>query len=148
MGAMLAGKVVDLSRFLVNHGDQLRFKPANLIVTYDAPCHLLHAQREVDAPLLLLRRIKGITLVPLPESDRCCGAAGIYNLDQPEMSTAILEEKLDALASTGAQVLVTGNPGCLLQWRQGVRTRGMNVEVLHPATLLARQLENSVAPKI
>lgn len=146
-GARLAGKVVDLSRFLLDHGERLRFKPCSLIVTYDAPCHLLHAQREAVAPLAMLRRLPGITLVPLPEADRCCGAAGIYNLDQPEMSTAILSEKLDALASTGAQVLVTGNPGCLLQWRQGVRERGMNVEVVHPATLLARQLEDVGAPR-
>jgi glycolate oxidase iron-sulfur subunit len=137
-GRALASKVVDLSRFLVDHGERLSFQETPLKVTYDAPCHLYHAQKETKAPLLLLKRIPGLQLIPLPEADRCCGAAGIYNLDQPEMSASILSEKLDALESTGAKVLVTGNPGCLLQWRQGVKQRGLDIEVIHLATLLMR----------
>jgi glycolate oxidase iron-sulfur subunit len=72
--------------------------------------------------------------------DHCCGAAGIYNLDHPELSGRILDEKLDALERSGASVLLTGNPGCLMQWRAGVAKRGLRVEVLHLATFLAGQV--------
>lgn len=137
----LSDRVADVCRLLLDHGGSLRFRRTDRVVTYDAPCHLHHALRETDAPLKLLSRVPGIRLVPLPEADRCCGAAGVYNLDQPAMSEAILEEKLDALAETGASVLLTGNPGCILQWRHGVRKRGMPVEILHPATFLAGLLE-------
>ncbi|MAG58231.1 MAG: hypothetical protein CMJ83_18245 [Planctomycetes bacterium] len=139
-GAVLADRVVDISRFLVDHGDALRFAPFAGRVTYDAPCHLHHAQREATAPLELLRRVEDLDLVPMDLADHCCGAAGIYNLDHPDLSAQILDEKLDALERTGASTLLTGNPGCIMQWRTGVRERGLAVEVLHPATFLAAQL--------
>lgn len=139
-GEALASRTVDFTRFLVDRGERLRFRGYPDPVTYDAPCHLHHAQRETAAPLELLRRVPGLRLVPMEDASLCCGAAGIYNLDQPEMSRRVLDHKLDCLAATGARVLLTGNPGCLMQWRQGVRARGLAVEALHPATFLARLL--------
>ena len=140
--SQLADRVVDVARFLVDHGHLLEFNRCDSTVTYDAPCHLHHAQCETEGPLPLLQRIPGLRLEPLPDADRCCGAAGIYNLDQPEMSEAILDAKLDALAITGAEILLTGNPGCILQWRGGIARRGLGVRVLHPVTFLANQLKS------
>ena len=86
----------------------------------------------------MLGAIPGLELTELPESDWCCGSAGIYNIVQPEMATDLLERKVDHIASTGADVVATGNPGCLLQVQNGVRKRGLDCEVVHPVTLLAR----------
>jgi len=138
----LASRAVDVTRFLLDHGERLRFAPLPLRVTYDAPCHLHHAQQESSAPLEVLRRIPELEIIPLEDSERCCGAAGIYNLDHPRMSDAILAEKLDALERTGAEVLLSGNPGCLLQWRSGIRSRGLRVRADHPVILLARALSS------
>jgi len=138
--ATLARRTVDMSRFLVERGERLRFRDTRLKITYDAPCHLLHAQGEAKAPLELIKKVPGIDFVPMDLADLCCGAAGIYNVDHPEMSDAILDPKLDALAKTGASVLLTGNPGCMLQWKRGIERRGMKVRVLHPATFLADAL--------
>jgi glycolate oxidase iron-sulfur subunit len=136
----LARRTVDMSRFLVERGGRLRFRETRVRVTYDAPCHLLHAQGEAKAPLELVKKVPGITFVPMDLADLCCGAAGIYNVDHPDMSDAVLDPKLDALAQTGAEVLLTGNPGCMLQWKRGIERRGMKVRVLHPATFLADAL--------
>jgi glycolate oxidase iron-sulfur subunit len=132
---------VDLSRFLLEHGSDLRFQDRGERVTYDAPCHLQHALREATAPIEILRRIHGDRFVRMELDDLCCGAAGVYNIDHPEVSSAVLDPKLDALARTGADVLVTANPGCLLQWRRGIAERGLSVRVEHLATWLAGRLD-------
>ncbi len=112
---------------------------SSLLITYDASCHLLHGQKIARQPLELLRLIPGVKLVPLPESDWCCGAAGVYTITQPEQSAKLLARKIDHLASTGAQVLASGNPGCLLQLETGagrdLRTAG--IRVCHPVELLS-----------
>jgi glycolate oxidase iron-sulfur subunit len=138
----LAARRQDATRFLRDHGQRLRFADASGEgpVTYDAPCHLHHAQGETDAPLALLRRVPGLDLVPLEEAELCCGAAGVYNLDQPALADELLERKLDHLAASGARVLLSGNPGCLLQWRRGVARRGLDVRVEHPLLFLHRHL--------
>jgi glycolate oxidase iron-sulfur subunit len=113
--------------------------PAPLTVAYDASCHLLHGQRVALQPLELLRAIPNIRLVPLPESDWCCGAAGVYSITQPEQSAKLLARKLDHIASTGPSVVASGNPGCLLQLEMGIRRdpRLANVRTCHPVELLA-----------
>jgi glycolate oxidase iron-sulfur subunit len=115
-------------------------RPREIVVAYDASCHLLHGQKIARQPLELLRAIPGVRLVPLPESDWCCGSAGVYSLTQPEQSAKLLARKLDHIASTGATVLATGNPGCLLQIEQGMRAdkRFAGVRVCHPVELLAQ----------
>ena len=102
------------------------------------PCHLVHAQRIAVQPRALLAAIPGLTLVEMPESSLCCGSAGIYNLLQPEMSSTLLERKLDNAAKTGARTIVSANPGCMLQLASGLRERGEDVEVVHIMTLLDR----------
>jgi glycolate oxidase iron-sulfur subunit len=109
------------------------------VVTYDASCHLLHGQRVAHQPLEILRAIPGVRLVALAEADWCCGSAGIYSLTQPEQSAKLLDRKLDKIAATGATVLATGNPGCLLQIERGARSdpRLQGLRVCHPIELLA-----------
>ena len=104
--------------------------------TYDAPCHLQHAQRVTASPLAVLRAITNLELIPLEDSDQCCGSAGIYNLIEPTVSDAVLAPKLRHIAATGAQVVITGNPGCLMQIGAGLRRSGSTTRVVHPIDVL------------
>jgi glycolate oxidase iron-sulfur subunit len=119
-------------------GADLRLGRLDLTVTYHEPCHLAHGQRVRSEPRALLRQIPGLTLVELPDSDLCCGSAGIYNLLEPEMADALVERKVARIVETGARVVATGNPGCMLQIAKGCRARGVDVEIVHPVTLVAR----------
>jgi glycolate dehydrogenase iron-sulfur subunit len=105
-------------------------------VAYDAPCHLMHAQRITVPPLDVLRAIPSLELVPLTESDVCCGSAGIYNLVEPETSDAVLDRKLVHIAAAGADVITTGNPGCLMQIGAGLVRAGSSTRTVHPVELL------------
>jgi glycolate oxidase iron-sulfur subunit len=105
-------------------------------VVYDDPCHLLHAQRIQQQPRQLLQQIPGVQLVPLTDADFCCGAAGIYNLTQPELSQRILACKIDHIRAARPEVIATGNPGCIMQLRLGVQQAGLDIPVVHPIELL------------
>lgn len=104
--------------------------------TYDASCHLLYGQHAAEAPLRLLRAIPDLKLVPLEGAERCCGAAGVYNLLEPNMSQGVLQEKLAHVRETGAAILATGNPGCQMQIGAGARLEGISLRVCHPVELL------------
>ncbi|MBI4660897.1 MAG: (Fe-S)-binding protein [Verrucomicrobia bacterium] len=106
-------------------------------VTYHEACHLCHGQKITSQPRQVLRAIPNLKLVELPESTWCCGSAGIYNLIQPEMANELLERKLKQIKTTGADVVATGNPGCLLQIINGAKRQGGRLRVVHPITLLA-----------
>lgn len=136
------GKVRDIHEYLVDIGFRApttSAEAAPITVAYDASCHLLHGQQVSQQPLVVLRAIPGVQLVELAESDWCCGAAGIYSLTQPDQSAKLLARKLDHIVASGASVVATGNPGCLLQLEQGVRgdARLGAVRVCHPVELLA-----------
>ena len=133
--AAISGRVRDISELLALAGP-LPGAALPLTVTYDAPCHLQHAQRIVAQPLTVLSAIPGLTLVPLTDSDQCCGAAGIYNLVEPAVSGAVLEPKLAHIAQTGARYVATGNPGCLMQIGAGLRRAGSSASTVHPVDLL------------
>ena len=105
-------------------------------VTYDAPCHLVHAQRITSPPLRVLGAVPGLTLVPLEGSEHCCGSAGIYNLVEPDVSATVLAPKLAHIAETRASLVATGNPGCLMQIGAGLYQTGSTVRVVHPIDLL------------
>lgn len=107
------------------------------VVTYHESCHLCHGQKISAQPRHLLKAIPGLRLVELFEANWCCGSAGIYNLTQPEMADRLLQRKLEHLIATKAEVVATGNPGCLLQLINGCRARGLKLRVAHPITLLA-----------
>ena len=142
-GDALARKVRDVTEFLAEAGLRETPSPLRLRVAYDDPCHLLHGQRVAAAPRALLRAIPELELFDLPGCRDCCGAAGIYSLTQPAMSARLLERKVQAIRETQAQVVATGNPGCLLQIGAGVRAARLPVEVLHPIELLARAYGHS-----
>ncbi len=130
-------RVRDVSEILAEAGPRPG-APLDLDVAYDAPCHLLHAQRVEQAPLTVMRAIPGLRLRLLPGSERCCGSAGIYSILRPAMARAVLENKLEsfATASPPPQVVATGNPGCLMQIGAGLRAAGLNIAVAHPVELL------------
>jgi glycolate oxidase iron-sulfur subunit len=111
-------------------------------VCYDDPCHLVHGQRVREAPRRVLRNVPGLELLEHDDPTSCCGAAGIYQLTHPEMSGAILERKLRTLAAADPDLIVSGNPGCLMQLRAGVRRFGLRADVLHPITVLDRAYRN------
>ena len=105
-------------------------------VAYDAPCHLLHAQRVSAPPLAVLAAIPALECVPLAGSEQCCGGAGIYTLVQPEISDAVLAQKVASIAASLAPVVATGNPGCLMQIGAGLIRSGDVAQSRHPVELL------------
>lgn len=105
-------------------------------VSYDAPCHLVHAQRINRQPMDVLHAIPDLELVPLTESDVCCGSAGIYNLIEPETSNGVLDRKLENIASANPELVATGNPGCMMQIGAGLIRAGSKTRVVHPVELL------------
>src|SRR5438046_5402207 len=131
-------KIKDIHEWLVQIGIQPPpdSQPPQA-VTYHEACHLCHGQKITAQPRQLLRAIPNLRLVELPESTWCCGSAGIYNLIQPEMADQLLERKLKHIRSIGAEVVATGNPGCLLQIMNGAKSEGLELRVVHPVTLLA-----------
>jgi glycolate oxidase iron-sulfur subunit len=133
--ATMASKVRDVSELLADAGP-LPGAALPLRVCYDAPCHLLHGQRVALPPLAVLAAIPQLELLPLRDSDQCCGSAGIYNLVEPEVSDAVLATKLANIAETGAQFVVTGNPGCLMQIGAGLLRSGSKARAIHPVDLL------------
>jgi glycolate oxidase iron-sulfur subunit len=147
-GALLGGdpdaeafssKVRDICEFLCELGLRAPRSEARVgRVAYDEPCHLLHAKKIRDPPKEILRAISGVTLVSLEEADACCGGAGVYWLQQPELSRKISSRKVEAIRRSGAEIVATGNPGCLLQIRSALRAAALDIEVVHPIELLAR----------
>ena len=134
--AEFSAKVRDISEFLIEEGISSPTKFIQRRVAYDAPCHLIHAQRIAQAPIELLRLVPGITLVPLLGSENCCGGAGIYNLQHRELSEDILRDKMSSIEGSGAEMIATANPGCIMQIGAGVLMNGLNVDVIHPIELL------------
>jgi glycolate oxidase iron-sulfur subunit len=132
----MAAKIKDVSEFL----DELGLIPPpfeiRLQATYHYACHLAHAQRVTEAPRNLLRQIPGLKLHELPESLLCCGAAGTYNLTQPEMSDRLSRRKLANIKGTGASVAITSNAGCALQITREARAQGEQLAVVHPMEVL------------
>ncbi|PYM09615.1 MAG: hypothetical protein DME18_17665 [Verrucomicrobia bacterium] len=110
-------------------------------VTYHDACHLAHPQRITKQPRDLVKAVAGNNFVELPESDVCCGSAGSYNLTEPEMAERLQRRKIENILKTGAQMVITTNPGCILQIRAGLKKAGANIEVLHIADFLARALD-------
>lgn len=145
-------KVKDIHEWLMEIGVQSPSNaggtgpPVRQTVTYHDSCHLCHGQKISAQPRRLLGAIPGLKLVDLPESSWCCGSAGIYNLTQPEMANELLRRKMAHIKSTGAPIVATANPGCLLQIINGARAQGMTLRVVHPITLLAEAYRREATP--
>ncbi|MEW4527203.1 heterodisulfide reductase-related iron-sulfur binding cluster [Maioricimonas sp. JC845] len=136
--AKFSSKVRDISEFLMELGPVAPTHDVPMTATYHDACHLCHAQKIRQQPRDLLGLVPGLNLVPLPESDICCGAAGSYNLTEPEMSDRLGQRKLRNIRSTGAEAVISGNAGCTLQIQALLRQDGAPLPVLHPVEILAR----------
>lgn len=107
-----------------------------LRATYQDPCHLVHAQRISQPPREILESIPGLELVEMEESSRCCGGAGTYSMLQADLSSRLLRNKMERVMATGADVVATANPGCMMQLETGVRTQGVDIPVMHVVDVL------------
>ncbi|MCF7968721.1 MAG: (Fe-S)-binding protein [Methylococcaceae bacterium] len=136
-------RVRDISQFFAEQEwpDELALKPLPTTVCLHSPCSLRNVLRADQHPASLLKRIPGLKVIPLPAQIRCCGAAGSYMVDHPEMAAALRDDALDLIAASQPSLLLTSNPGCAMHLRAGLKQRGLgDIEVIHPVTLLARQL--------
>ena len=133
-----AASVRDLAEFLAQEPLRGSLSSVPLTCTYHDPCHVAHGQKIKSEPRTLLAQIPGLRVVELAESDWCCGSAGIYNLTEPEMATRLLHRKVSHVLATGAEAVVTANPGCILQIQAGLGAHGSAVRVLHLVEILDR----------
>ena len=143
MLSTFAEKVRDISEFLIELGPVSPTHPVDLRATYHDACHLVHAQQIRDQPRALLDLIPGLQVAPLVESEICCGAAGSYNLTEPEMAGQLGRRKADHILATGAQAAICGNAGCTLQIQAQLKAAGADIPVLHPVELLAQSYGHS-----
>jgi len=134
--AVFSARVRDLSEAVAALPPEATSGSINVKVAYQDACHLLHAQRIRQQPRDVLQRIPGVSLVEMRDGDRCCGSAGIYNLTEPEMAERLGEQKVTNVEQTGADVVVSGNPGCLIQIRAGLARRGSTMRAVHLADFL------------
>jgi glycolate oxidase iron-sulfur subunit len=134
--SIFARKVRDVSEFLVSLGPIPPRGRIELKATYHDACHLAHAQKVRDQPRELLSLVPGLQLVPLAESDICCGAAGSYNLTEGEMADRLAERKIRNILNTGASAVITGNAGCSLQIQSALRRLHPDIWVAHPMDIL------------
>jgi len=135
-----ASKVRDVMEFLHDEGlvSPPRGRPGFERVAYHDACHALRVQHLREQPRSLLRAVEGVEVLDVPGGDVCCGAAGLYNVLEPEMSSELRRRKTDAVESTGADVVASANPGCTLQIAAGLREIGSGMQVLHPVEILDR----------
>ncbi len=131
-----SAKIKDINEFLASIELNRDMGEVKQTVAYHDACHLVHGQKIKQQPRQLLKAIPGLTLVDLKESDWCCGSAGIYNITNQEMATELLERKMNNIIATGASIIATANPGCMMQIAMGIRERGLKMEIKHPIELL------------
>jgi glycolate oxidase iron-sulfur subunit len=135
-----AARVRDVSEFLAELAPRAPRGKIDARVAYHDACHLAHAQKIRTQPRDLLRTIPGVELREIPNGDQCCGSAGTYNLFEPESAREIGERKAENVLATGAELLVSANPGCTLQIDSRLRARGRTIETAHPIELLDRSI--------
>jgi glycolate oxidase iron-sulfur subunit len=139
--AAFSARVRDVSEFLAEIPLEKPKGRVEARVTYHDPCHLRRAQKVWKQPRDLLALIDGLDFVELPEADWCCGSAGSQLISHYETSLKVMNRKLNNLASTGAEVVASGCPGCQMQLNTAVRRGGLNMRVVHPLTLLDEAYE-------
>jgi len=131
-----AARVSDISEFLAREPLRGPLRPLARTVTYHDPCHVAHGQKIRKEPRALLHQIPGLTVKELHEADWCCGSAGTYNLTQPEMAGQLQRRKIENIRATGAEAVITANPGCIIQIQQGLAGGARPIRVLHIVELL------------
>jgi glycolate oxidase iron-sulfur subunit len=148
VAARFQSKVRDVHEFLMELGPVKPTHPLPIKATYHDACHLRHAQQIFKQPRALLEMIPGLELVPLPESELCCGAAGSYNLTQPEMATRLGDRKAANIIATGAKAMFTGNVGCLMQISRYLKTMGYPIWTAHPVDALWASYSGEIPEEI
>jgi glycolate oxidase iron-sulfur subunit len=138
----------DVNEFLASIELNRDMGPVPITVTYQDSCHLAHGQKVRIQPRRLLTAVPGVEFREMPLSDLCCGSAGIYNVIENEMAMAVLEKKMQSVNSTGAEVIATANPGCMLQLEAGVRLHGRSQRVMHVVEILDEAYRNAEATHI
>lgn len=138
---LFSGKVLDVTEFLTLPGVTLPLKPAAETITYHDACHLCHTQKIVNQPRAILSKIPKANYVPLEQSTWCCGSAGIYNILRNEDSMKFLAKKMENIKKTGAEVVITGNPGCFLQLKYGAEKENLNCRIEHTAEYLNKLVD-------
>lgn len=128
-------KVVDISKYLHDTGYEKPKAMMNMRITYHDACHLAHGQGVRKEPREILLDIPGVDMVPMPNADRCCGSAGIYNITNPEMADAVLKSKMENVPED-VEMISMGNPGCMMQMALGVQKYGRNQKIVHTVQLL------------
>ncbi len=138
-----SAKVKDITEWLVTSGllSSAKLNPSAGRVTYHDACHLAHAQRITQQPRELVKAVAGKNFVDMPEADVCCGSAGTYNLTEPEMAGRLQRRKTENILKIGADLVITSNPGCLLQIRAGLEKAGSSAQVMHIADYLAQAIQ-------
>jgi glycolate oxidase iron-sulfur subunit len=137
-GQQFSSRVKDASEYLAAIGLVAAPGPVRATVAYDDPCHLIHGQRISAQPRALLAAVPELTLVPLTEADWCCGSAGTYNVTQPELAARLGHRKAQHIVRSGAEMVVTANPGCQMQIEAALRREGAKTPVVHLMDLLDR----------
>jgi len=143
-----SAKVKDISEILAELEPRAPRHPLNFSVAYHDACHLQHAQGVRSAPRQVLATIPGLELKEIGEAAICCGSAGIYNLVEPEPAEQLADRKVEHVLATGADVLATSNPGCLLQISNGIRRAGRSMPAVHPVELLDASIRGTVPPAL
>ncbi len=142
-----SSRVRDVTEFLASIDLNPALKRLDAVVTYQDSCHLAHAQQVRNAPRNLLTSIPGLTLHELRGADKCCGSAGIYNVVQSGMAMQILASKMEAVNATGASIVASSNPGCMVQLRAGVRLHGSGQKVMHVVEILDQAYKSEPAAR-
>ena len=136
-------KVKDITEFLAVEKPIKNYGEVNKTVTYHDACHLAHTQKVVSQPREVLKSIPGLRIKNLEEADWCCGSAGIYNIIRYDDSMQILNRKMNNIKNTEAEIVLTGNPGCIQQIKYGAKKYNINVKVIHPITLIKQSILNN-----
>jgi glycolate oxidase iron-sulfur subunit len=138
---VFSDKVRDVQEYLVELGYKVPEAVQTAKTTYHDACHLAHAQKITRQPREIMKSLAGKDYVELAYADRCCGSAGIYNVTHFDASMDLLEDKVNRILESGAQVVGVANPGCLMQIRYGLKKRGSSVRAEHPVVLLEKAYE-------
>jgi glycolate oxidase iron-sulfur subunit len=144
--AAFAAKVVDVTEFLAAREPQAPRRPIDATVAYHDACHLRHAQNVRTQPRALLNAIPGLTVAEVADPDICCGSAGTYNIFNPGPAGELGAAKARAVAATGAQALVAGNPGCLMHLRKCLHDEGIDLPAVHTIEVLDAAINGTALP--
>ena len=140
-----ASKVKDITEFISEQKPELNLNSElnHQSVTYHDACHLVHAQKVFTQPREVIKSLPGVEYTELEEATWCCGSAGIYNVVRYEDSLVQLKRKMNNIKNTNAKVVLTGNPGCMGQIKHGTKKFNVDVEVMHPVTLIKKLLKKN-----